>query len=411
MLIALLSPNRSLHAPAAQEDASTLLLLRQAACAAASGCGRVLLVNGTPGQARLIRERTGLTCLSVAGAHAIADMVTADQRLMVFASDLWIADELLARVDARHNQILTANAAAAIPLGFERIDARRAWAGIMTVPGTCVAGLAALPPDSDAASALLRLALIGGTPDAPVDPWLELGQLHMPRNAGEVAALAEARLQRLSHDGGHTAPLQRMLRALMLRAMLSGWHGAQAAQHLTVALVVAGVGSLAAVAVGSPFAALLLCTIAFALATLRSLARASVRKSGETVPAQAALFDTLVLDLVFATGLAGALLPDAGGVLAAYLAISTVVLIHLATALASLPPAVRVVQDRVLLGLLASGAYLTGLLAPAVALLGSALLIAMYAYRTGAHEMTTGTRSHANGPHHGRVHRIFLGWR
>ncbi|WP_206678135.1 hypothetical protein, partial [Salmonella enterica] len=55
-------------------------------------------------------------------------------------------------------------AAPAVAEEFERIDADRAWAGILRTRGDRVARLAEMPPASDAASALLRIALQGGDP-------------------------------------------------------------------------------------------------------------------------------------------------------------------------------------------------------------------------------------------------------
>lgn len=54
--------------------------------------------------------------------------------------------------------------AAAHPADFERIDARRHWAGVLTMRGAPVQQLSDFPGDADAVSLLLRLALQTGTP-------------------------------------------------------------------------------------------------------------------------------------------------------------------------------------------------------------------------------------------------------
>lgn len=70
--------------------------------------------------------------------------------------------------------VLTLPVEAGLPLGFERIDINNAFAAAMRFPGRIAAGLADLPPEWNAQSALLRLAVQGrvaqrGIPSALLD--------------------------------------------------------------------------------------------------------------------------------------------------------------------------------------------------------------------------------------------------
>jgi hypothetical protein len=156
------------------------------------------------------------------------------------------------------------------PEDFERIDAQHHWAGLLAMRGAPVQHLADFPPDADAVSLLLRLALQAGTPcralggDDPAPAgWL------LATDETALAAQEQALIARAAGVAEWRRPAQALARAGALvlapeglaKGPLVAGSGA-AALHLgaiaaavwgagTVGLALAALGALAAALAGS----------------------------------------------------------------------------------------------------------------------------------------------------------------
>jgi hypothetical protein len=149
------------------------LALQQLSFAAAMGCRQIIVVAeregaeslALAGRARLL----GLTVRFVRNAHGLLGAVSAAEELLVVSPELRPEAPQVAGQLQHGTAILTLPADGAVEAGFERIDGERAWAGVAIIPGQLVERLADLPPDCDAAAALLRIALQAGVRELELD--------------------------------------------------------------------------------------------------------------------------------------------------------------------------------------------------------------------------------------------------
>lgn len=142
------------------------------------GAERVLcLVEAAPARAEDAHwqdeiERAGTGIALLKGFSALPALVRAEDDLVILADGLVpdpeVVHKLLAGEPAGRRIVATFPddhpLALAHPDDFERIDASRCWAGVLAMRGAPVQHLADMPPDGDAISLLLRLALQAGTP-------------------------------------------------------------------------------------------------------------------------------------------------------------------------------------------------------------------------------------------------------
>ncbi len=170
------------------------VLARQVQLARALGCERILCLCDAPGP-EILRlqqqvERSGGEFHALRGFIQIAALVRADDVLLLLADGL-APDPAFARAiiapEERLRPLIAclpaeSGLAGPAPEDFERIDAGRRWAGLLAMRGAAVQQLADCPPDGDAHSLLLRLALQARTPCAmlPADrqnvqEWLMAG--------------------------------------------------------------------------------------------------------------------------------------------------------------------------------------------------------------------------------------------
>ena len=116
-------------------------------------------------------ESAGAKFVALKRGAELSRIVSADHELLVIAQGL-LPDAGAALRLADRKGVLVFPADAAVDRGFERIDPTTAWAGILVTGGAAVEQLVQLPPDSDAPSALLRIAMQNGTPLRQVPPEL-----------------------------------------------------------------------------------------------------------------------------------------------------------------------------------------------------------------------------------------------
>jgi hypothetical protein len=152
--------------PALRRFAGKTVLAHQLDCAALLGCERVICLAGALGPdigaARAYAERAGLRFDIVESIVRLAASVTADDDVVLFADGVLPDRTALVEALGGRSAVLAFPAEPALALGFERLDAERAWTGALRMRGAEVARLADLPPDCDLASSLLRIALQSG---------------------------------------------------------------------------------------------------------------------------------------------------------------------------------------------------------------------------------------------------------
>lgn len=236
---------------------------RQIDLALRLGCERIVcLVEGIGSEVIALQEAAragGAKFNAVSGGFSLLGQVTAGDEILVFADGLLPQADAVERHLGERPGVLVMPAEGAVELGYERIDAEWAWAGVLRARGTIVEGLSQLAPDSDPVSALLRIALQRGTRVVPIDGgkakrggWLL---------ATHYDALAEQE-ERYLRDNAPRAGFLRPMRAitdrvalwLAPRALDSDSSGG-AAQYLGAGF---GVGALAAGIYGWPVAGLAL---------------------------------------------------------------------------------------------------------------------------------------------------------
>ena len=137
------------------------------------GCERVLCLGG-PNNSILPdlqkqAETAGVAIDTITSPRELCDRVTVKDEIFAIAGDLLPDRRLIS--DLPDIPLVTALPDDfAVPLGYERIDAERAWAGVLLAPGSIAAQLALFPNDIDLMSTLLRLTLQSGAPLVDIDP-------------------------------------------------------------------------------------------------------------------------------------------------------------------------------------------------------------------------------------------------
>lgn len=207
----------------------------QVELALALGCERVICLAAalSPELVRLqhFAERHGARFHVIAGARALAGLVTAADELLVLGDGLFVSEPATALLEAGHG-VLVQPVESGVAAGFERIDLNSAAAGAMRVPGRLVAQLAELPPDCDAIAALQRLALQGGVPRKQVPANGEAQFWTLVRSDAEAHAIEPRWVrQRLGELPSWNAP--------------GRWLALQLVRRFGAALLDAGSGSLA----------------------------------------------------------------------------------------------------------------------------------------------------------------------
>ncbi len=218
---------------------------------------------------RAYAGRAGLRFEAIGNFAKLAAQVTAADEVMLFADGVLPDAETVRAQLAERSGVLAFPAEAALPLGFERIDASRGWSGVLRARGDCVARLAELPADCDLASTLLRIVLQAGTPIRDLEPsLLAEGRWRHRVDRFAIEDAERAWISRQVRLAPFTAPgralSERAGLALALRAAGGRW---ARAPHIAGMIGLAG-GAAAALAAWplAGLASLLLASAAFAIA-------------------------------------------------------------------------------------------------------------------------------------------------
>ncbi len=356
--------------PAFRRFAGKSVLAHQIDCAAHLGCDRVICLSGAlgpdMGAARTYAGRAGVRFDLVDTILRLSGLVTADDEVIVLADGVLPDRAALVRVLSERSGVVAFPAEPALALGFERIDAERAWSGALRMRGAGVARLADLAPDCDLASSLLRIALQSGVRVVELDAAAVTDGTWQRRVERQSAAEAEKRwLTRQVQPASFAAPGLAVADRMGLRWAHDAGGGRWARVPHLAALATGVLASGAGLASWPLVGLILLLMTSFALAVADVFDRvetlgAPPRESGLAMPAARWLRDGLLVGLL-------ALLTAADpGWLRVALPLMMVAMLRLGAA-KSRPPLGELYSDRIALLVILLAAAWQGWLAPVVA--------------------------------------------
>lgn len=351
---------------------------RQLELALSLGCERIVFLSQGFDQGLVAlqhrAEGAGAKFNLIAGPRPLAGLVSAADELLVIGEGLLpAAPEAKAALESGTG-VLVLPVETGVAAGFERIDLNHAWAGVLAMPGRLVERINQLPPDCDAVSALLRIALQGRV------PLRNLPEAVLSERRWAILA-SKAQLAELEPEWfrRHVAPPPafapgRALARLAMRAsgaklLERGWKPAFLAGGGALVAVLGGVAAW----FGQPVAGILACGLGWlgleaggALAAFSKAGSAGESAPDRTIPAAGIAIDVLLV-AVLALALPGSWLDRLYPAL---------VLVGAARAAGGLIPAkwAELAEDRAVLALVLAIAALGHALLPAIQLLSLSLI-------------------------------------
>ena len=177
--------------PAYRNFAGSRIIERQVDLALAAGCETIAcLVDGVGREVVEVQKRAeaaGARFVAMQEPRPLSGLVSAADEIFVIGPGVLATDEVALKHAARPC-VLVFPAEDALPLGYERVDAEFAWAGVFLAHGSSVERLAELPLDLDVISALLRIALQSGALIQPIEKrLLDEGRWHLDPSAEQLA--------------------------------------------------------------------------------------------------------------------------------------------------------------------------------------------------------------------------------
>lgn len=200
------------------------ILRHQIGLALSLGCKRIIVVaEGISGELvalQHISEAGGAQFHVIATARALVPLLQPEDDVFVLGDGLLAMPDAFRELFDAGPVVLTLPVETALPLGFERLDINNAFAAAMRFPGRIAASLADLPPEWNAQSALLRLAIQARVPQraAPAS-LLDDGRWSIVRSEDEAHG-AERRWLRLHTEmpsGGSSSPGESLAMAIVRR--------------------------------------------------------------------------------------------------------------------------------------------------------------------------------------------------
>lgn len=399
MQIALLTADIAAGVAANARDVAPLyagrtVLQHQLELALDLGCERVICFSERPpDELESLRQRCSRAGVPLRLLHRpqeLSALVAATDRLLVLACNVLLDEGIVATAAKSSHFVLAVPAYPAVSKGFERIDATRAWAGLMVLPGTAVEELHHLPSDIDPASAMLRVALMRKVPlrELPVRT-LSDGSINFPRSAAELQAAEHDRIGRMARPASFAAPMRAVIERLAIRVapqVLSRSYG-KLFLPLAIAAALLLTGLLACI--HAPGWAIFALALAYGVITGLRIIRRVGGSDGRS-----ALRDRLTegfevagdLLLIAVLATADELGPGAAENLFAPLIL--IGLLRLAQRHRSSHHAITA-SDRVLLTSVLLLAHGAAVLIPVVMLLSLGLLALLFVYETDARDITT----------------------
>ncbi|MBS1240287.1 MAG: hypothetical protein H6R45_993 [Proteobacteria bacterium] len=356
------------------------------------GCERVVCLAQGFDQALISlqhrAESAGAKFNLIAGPRPLAGLVNAADELLVVAEGLLPAAPEAKTALENGPGVLVLPVEAGVAAGFERIDLNHAWAGVLAMPGRLVERLSQLPPDCDAISSLLRIALQGRVPLRAL-PEAVLSERRWAIIAGksQLAELEPEWFRRHVAPPPLFAPGRALARIAMrvsgARLLAKGWNPRILAAG---GVLVGGFGAVAAW-FGLPLAGIagvgLGWLISEAGAALTAIARAG--SPDETKPDHAIPASSIAIDLLLVAVLALALTGSWPERL-----YPALMLVGAARAAGALIPGrwAEITQDRAVLALFLTAAAAGHALLPAIQILSLALIGAILGLARGSAQLT-----------------------
>ena len=169
--------------PPFAQFAGASVVERQLDLALAMGCKAVACLSDSVGREVISlqhrAERAGIRFVTLRDNRLLSGLVTAGDEIVLFANAV-MPDNAAVLHYAAKPAVLVFPADVAVPLGYERISAEFAWAGVLIAPGGIVERLNDLPLDADVPSSLLRIALQSGLRPLPLERrLLDEGDWHL----------------------------------------------------------------------------------------------------------------------------------------------------------------------------------------------------------------------------------------
>ncbi|TMM49977.1 hypothetical protein [Qipengyuania marisflavi] len=366
--------------PAYMRFGGARIVERQLDLALATGCKTIACLASTVGREVIElqhrSENAGAKFVALRDPLALAGLVTAADDLMVIAPGL-LPDEAVVLRHAGKPAVLAFHADAAVPLGYERIDADLAWAGVLFVRGAAVERLAELPPDSDIPSALLRIALQSGVRPVVLDhSLLDEGAWHLNATQAQLEEREARWIRSHSELAPFTAPglaVSERMGARIAHDVLGKpsarvpWIGAAVA-----GIVALGLAILEMPAIGLGFAAL--GTIFASMGEVIERIGQGGKADGQRTMLARVVDGLLDPILVILIALAS---PEAEGWLRLFVPAVLFGLLHLGRRWARARWR-RTYADRVTLAIMLAPAAFFGLVQPVAAVLALAVLISLF---------------------------------
>ena len=364
------------------------ILVWQADLAISLGCERIVcLAQGpTPELLELQQEleEKGLSFQLIRGSLQLVSLLSADQDILVMADGLVFDRELAHAAIGDKRGIAALPAEEGIAAGFERIDANRAWAGLLVARANIVERLADMPPDVDTISLILRLALQAGVPVVLCDKQhLDSGNVLIGNGQDALKVREKSLLDVSSETAPWSAPGIAVSHRLARRLAPDGLaRGPLVAAGISLASGAASIALAAADYV--PAAVAIFAAAAFSaetgIALTRLRARLFSRQDPNRVPKISLLLD-IVMAIVLTLPATLPMVPER-----AFLPVLLLGLLRLANR--QLPSGFKeLAADRTLLAILLAASAWFGVLPQAMAILSLAVLGSLL-FRPGSLQIT-----------------------
>lgn len=201
-------------------------------------------------------ETSGAQFHVVSQSSALIGLVRATDEVIVLEDGLFAAASQVEELLEPGQAILVQPIDQGLAEGFQRIDLEQAYGGAMRIPGRLIEQLSQLPADSDASSALLRIALQAGIRRNFLPPfdrdhrfWTKV------RSEEQAHALEPLWIRQRTSTEGQLGPTNALALAGVRRFGPALLHAGSGARVLTIAAVVlvllaAGAGWFGLAAVG-----------------------------------------------------------------------------------------------------------------------------------------------------------------
>ena len=357
------------------------VLSHQIDCARALDCDMVLcMIRGLGPEAIVCQHRAeslGMRFRVIEDLRRLSGAVSADDRIVVIADGLALDIETAQAAIGEKPGIATFPADVAVPLGFERIDAERAWAGLLAIRGDAVERLSDLPPDADAASSLLRIALQSGVRTTPLDLGLIEDMAAIgPEDDGSLSAREGRWIARRAEPVSFAAPGRALAERIGIR-LARDVVGSRFERVPLIVAVAAGVLAAILALFGKPLTGLLISGLMAAALPIADVVLRLARPPGReprvwhATSLLAGAGDVLLIGLIAMAG------RTTGTWIDLFLPLMLMGLLRIGSRIA--PIGIRLLlSDRIaLLAILVPAGYL-GILQPVVAALAVLVLLAIF---------------------------------